>query len=220
MSGIGEVALASFAAHDLPDGVEPGIDADATFDPVNFNYPHGTHLCAVEVDTETGQVKMRKYTCVDDIGNVVNPLIVAGQVHGGLVQGIAQALWEEAVHDDSGTLVSASFVDYLVPTAADTISFDVDHNTTPSTTNTLGTKGVGEAGTIASTPAVVNAVVDAIRSFGVNDIQMPCTPERVWRAIHAGDAGGADPTTGGAAPHFDESTGQEGQTDRTDGANQ
>ena len=129
--GLTEVALASFAAHDLPDGVEPGIDADATFDPVNFNYPHGTHLCAVEVDTETGQVKMRKYTCVDDIGNVINPLIVAGQVHGGLVQGIAQALWEEAVHDDSGTLVSASFVDYLVPTAADTISFDVDHNTTP-----------------------------------------------------------------------------------------
>ena len=194
------------------------IDSDATFDPVNFSFPHGTHLCAVEVDTETGQVKMRKYTCVDDIGNVINPLIVAGQVHGGLVQGIAQALWEEAVHDDAGTLVSASFVDYLVPTAADTISFDVDHNTTPSTTNTLGTKGVGEAGTIASTPAVVNAVVDAVRQFGVSDIQMPCTPERVWRAIHAGDAGGADPTTGGAAPHFDESTGQEGQTDRTDGA--
>jgi carbon-monoxide dehydrogenase large subunit len=216
--GITEVALASFAAHNLPEGVEPGIDADATFDPVNFNYPHGTHLCAVEVDTETGRVKMRKYTCVDDIGNVVNPLIVAGQVHGGLVQGIAQALWEEAVHDGSGTLVSASFVDYLVPTAADTISFDVDHNTTPALTNTLGTKGVGEAGTIASTPAVVNAVVDAVRQFGVSDIQMPCTPERVWRAIHAGDTGGADPTTSGAAPHFDESTGHEGQTDRTDGA--
>ena len=216
--GITDVAMEAFHAHDLPEGVEPSIDADATFDPENFNYPHGTHLCAVEVDTETGQVKMRKYTCVDDIGNVVNPLIVAGQVHGGLVQGIAQALWEEAVHDDSGTLVSASFVDYLVPTAADTISFDVDHNTTPSTTNTLGTKGVGEAGTIASTPAVVNAVVDAVRQFGVSDIQMPCTPERVWKAIHAGDSGGADPTTGGAAPHFDESTGHEGQTDRMDGA--
>jgi carbon-monoxide dehydrogenase large subunit len=216
--GITDVAMAAFHAHDLPDGVEPSIDADATFDPENFNYPHGTHLCAVEVDTETGQVKMRKYTCVDDIGTVINPLIVAGQVHGGLVQGIAQALWEEAVYDDSGTLVSGSFVDYLVPTAADTISFDVDHNSTPATTNTLGTKGVGEAGTIASTPAVVNAVVDAVRSFGVNDIQMPCTPERVWKAIHAGDAGGTDPTTGGAAPHFDDSTGQEGQTDRMDGA--
>ena len=209
---------ASFSAHNLPDGVEPGLDADATFDPANFSFPHGTHLCALEVDTETGGVKMRKYVAVDDVGNIVNPLLVEGQVHGGLVQGIAQALWEEAVHDDSGTLVSGSFVDYLVPTAADTISFDVDHNSTASTTNTLGTKGVGEAGTIASTPAEVNAVIDAVRTFGVSDIQMPCTPERVWKAIHARDAGGADPTTGGAAPHFDESTGQEGQTDRTAGA--
>lgn len=198
-----DVAMATFAAHNLPDGVEPSLDSDATFDPVNFNYPHGTHLCAMEVDTETGAVKMRKYTCVDDIGNVINPLIAAGQVHGGLVQGIAQALWEEAVYDDSGTLVSASFVDYLVPTAADTISFDVDHTTTPALTNTLGTKGVGEAGTIASTPAVVNAVVDAIRHLGVNDIQMPCTPERVWKAIHDAGGGGADATTADAAPHFD-----------------
>ncbi len=216
--GLSEVALAAWTGHDLPDGVEPSIDAEATYDPPNFNYPHGTHLCAVEVDTETGQVTMRKYTCVDDIGTIVNPLIVEGQVHGGLVQGIAQALWEEAVHDESGTLVSGSFVDYLVPTAADTISFDVGHTTTPSTITMLGTKGVGEAGTIASTPAVVNAVLDAIRQFGVSDIQMPCTPERVWRAIHAGDAGAKDPTTGGAAPHFDESTGTEGQTDRTEGA--
>ena len=187
---IGEVTLAAFAAHDLPDGVEPSIDADATFDPVNFNYPHGTHLCAVEVDTETGRVKMRKYTCVDDIGNVVNPLIVAGQVHGGLVQGIAQALWEEAVHDDSGTLVSASFVDYLVPTATDTISFDVDHNITPSTTNTLGTKGVGRRAP-SPRPRGRNAVVDAVRQFGVNDIQMPCTPERVWKATMPATTGGA-----------------------------
>ena len=215
---IGELATAVFAAHNLPDGMEPSLDSEATYDPINFNYPHGTHLCAVEVDTETGQVTMRKYTCVDDIGNVINPLIVAGQVHGGLVQGIAQALWEEAVYDDSGTLVSGSFVDYLVPTAADTISFDVDHETTPSLTNTLGTKGVGEAGTIASTPAVVNAVVDAVRQFGINDIQMPCTPERVWKAIHSNDAVGDDPTTGGAAAHFDPSTGHEGQTDRTDGS--
>jgi carbon-monoxide dehydrogenase large subunit len=136
-------------------------------------------------------------------------------VHGGLVQGIAQALWEEAVHDESGTLVSASFVDYLVPTAADTISFDVDHNSTASLTNTLGTKGVGEAGTIASTPAVVNAVVDALRPFGVHDVQMPCTPERVWKAVHAGDGGG---TTEAAAPHFDAATGETGQTDRSAGA--
>jgi carbon-monoxide dehydrogenase large subunit len=198
---IGEISTAVFAAHNLPDGVEPSIDAEATYDPVNFNYPHGTHLCAMEVDTETGAVKMRKYVCVDDIGNIVNPLIVSGQVHGGLVQGIAQALWEEAVYDDSGTLVSGSFVDYLLPTAADTISFDIEHTTTPSLTNTLGTKGVGEAGTIASTPAVVNAVVDAVRHLGVNDIQMPCTPERVWKAINGPGSGGA--TEGAAMPHFE-----------------
>nr|WP_279536257.1 xanthine dehydrogenase family protein molybdopterin-binding subunit [Nocardioides ochotonae] len=212
---ITEIASAVFAAHNLPDGVEPSLDSDATFDPVNFNYPHGTHLCAMEVDTETGALKMRKYVCVDDIGNVINPLIVAGQVHGGLVQGIAQALWEEAVYDESGTLVSGSFVDYLLPTAADTISFEVDHTTTPALTNTLGTKGVGEAGTIASTPAVVNAVVDALRPFGIHDIAMPCTPERVWRAIQGTDKGGS--TTGAAAPHFDASTGMEGTVDRTTG---
>jgi aerobic carbon-monoxide dehydrogenase large subunit len=182
---ITEVALATFASHNYPEGVEPGIDAESTYDPVNFSFPHGTHLCAVEVDTETGGLTLRKYVCVDDIGNIINPLIVSGQVHGGLVQGIAQALWEEAVYDDAGTLVSGSFVDYLLPTAADTISFDIDHTTSPSTTNSLGTKGVGEAGTIASTPAVVNAVVDAVRHLWVNDIQMPCTPERVWRAIQA-----------------------------------
>ncbi len=210
---IAEIAGAAFTAHNYPEGMEPSIDSEATYDPVNFNYPHGTHLCAMEVDTETGAVKMRKYVCVDDIGTIINPLIVAGQVHGGLVQGIAQALWEEAVYDDAGTLVSGSFVDYLLPTAADTISFDIEHTTTPSTTNTLGTKGVGEAGTIASTPAVVNAVVDAIRQFGVNDIQMPCTPERVWKAIHSVDAGGGTATEDAAAPHFDTAEGTEGATE-------
>ena len=208
-----EVATAAFTAHDLPDGMEPSIDAEATYDPVNFNFPHGTHLCAVEVDTETGNVKMRKYTCVDDVGTVINPLIVEGQVHGGLVQGIAQALWEEAVYNDQGTLVTGSFVDYTLPTTADTITFDVDHNTTECTTNSLGAKGVGEAGTIASTPAVVNAVVDALRPYGVHDVRMPCTPERVWRAIHSS---GTEPTTGRAAGHFE--PGMEGTTDRTAGA--
>jgi carbon-monoxide dehydrogenase large subunit len=210
---IGEIATAVFAAHNLPDGVEPSIDSDATYDPVNFSFPHGTHLCAMEVDTETGALKMRKYVACDDIGNIINPLIVAGQVHGGLVQGIAQALWEEAVYDDAGTLVSGSFVDYLLPTAADTISFEIDHTTSASTTNTLGTKGVGEAGTIASTPAVVNAVVDAVRHLGVNDIRMPCTPERVFRAIQSGGKGGG--TEGAAMPHFDAA---EPGADSTEGA--
>ena len=202
--GITEVAAAQFTSHNLAEGMESGIDADATFDPESFSFPHGTHLCAVEVDTETGQVRMRKYVCVDDVGQIVNPLIVEGQVHGGLVQGIAQALWEEAVFDDNGTLVTGSFVDYTLPTAADTISFVTDNTTSPSTTNTLGTKGVGEAGAIASTPAVVNAVVDALRPMGVHDIQMPCTPERVWRAIRSAGNEPASATTPEAQPHFDD----------------
>jgi carbon-monoxide dehydrogenase large subunit len=200
--GLAQLALSVFAAHDLPDGMEPSLDADATFDPVNFSFPHGTHLCAMEVDTETGATSMRSYVCVDDIGNVVNPLIVEGQVHGGLVQGIAQALWEEAVYDDQGTLVSGSFVDYTLPTSADTISFVTDRTVSPATSNDLGVKGVGEAGCIASTPAVVNAVLDAVRHLGVADITMPCTPERVWRAIHEGGQGGLTPTEDSAEPHF------------------
>ncbi|MGE5719085.1 MAG: xanthine dehydrogenase family protein molybdopterin-binding subunit [Nocardioidaceae bacterium] len=211
-----EVVMAAFAAHDLPEGVEPNLDADATFDASNFSYPHGTHLCAVEIDTETGGVKLRKYVACDDVGNMVNPLIVEGQVHGGVAQGIAQALWEEAVYAEGGTLVSASFVDYLVPTAADTINFDVDHTITPSTITELGTKGVGEAGAIASTPAVVNAVVDALRPFGVSDVRMPCTPERIWKAIHDRGAGGQEPTESGAMPHFDE----QDTADRSEGAGQ
>ena len=185
---MGEVAMAVFLGHNMPDGVEPSIDADATFDPENFSFPHGTHLCATEVDTETGAVKIRKYVCVDDVGEVVNPLIVEGQVHGGLAQGIAQALYEEAVYDDQGTLTTATFVDYLVPGAPDLPRFDTDRTTTPSTTNPLGVKGVGEAGTIASTPAVVNSVLDAVRHLGVRDIAMPLSPQRVWKAIHRGDS--------------------------------
>ena len=217
--GITDVALATFAAHNLPDGAEPSIDADATYDPVNFSFPHGTHLCAMEVDTETGATRMRKYVCVDDIGTIINPLIVEGQVHGGLVQGIAQALWEGAEYDDQGTLVTGSFVDYTLPTAADTISFVTGHTTSPSTSNTLGTKGVGEAGTIASTPAVVNAIVDAVRHLGVNDVQMPCTPERVWKAIQGAGSGGG--TTSEAQPHFAGDTlNQDPASGTTDGAAQ
>jgi carbon-monoxide dehydrogenase large subunit len=134
-------------------------------------------------------VRIRRYVCVDDVGEVVNPLIVEGQVHGGLAQGIAQALFEEAIHDDQGTLTTATFVDYLLPSAADLPHFVTDRTTTPSNTNPLGVKGVGEAGTIASTPAVVNAVLDAVRHLGVQDIQMPMSPQRVWRAIQ--EAAGA-----------------------------
>lgn len=182
-TAFGEVAFAAFSAHNLPEGFEPNLDSDATFDPQSFSFPHGTHLAAMEVDTETGQVSIRKYVCVDDVGVVVNPLIVEGQVHGGLAQGIAQALYEEAVHDDAGTLVTGSFVDYLVPGAPDLPHFTTARTETPSTTNQLGAKGVGEAGTIASTPAIVNGVLDAIRHLGVKDIKMPCTPARVWAAL-------------------------------------
>ncbi|RZQ60665.1 xanthine dehydrogenase family protein molybdopterin-binding subunit [Amycolatopsis suaedae] len=206
---IQDIALAVFAAHDLPDGVEPSLDSEATFDPENFSFPHGTHLCAAEVDTETGRVRLRSYVCVDDIGTVINPLIVEGQVHGGLAQGIAQALFEEAVHDEYGTLTTGTLADYLVPSAADLPEFTTDRTETPSTTNPLGAKGVGEAGTIASTPAVVNAIIDAVRHLGVSDIEMPCTPMRVWRAIHTGEsaAGGLGGEPGGGLGSIDASGG-------------
>jgi carbon-monoxide dehydrogenase large subunit len=206
---IQDIALAVFAAHDLPDGVEPNLDSEATFDPENFSFPHGTHLCATEVDTETGRVEIRSYVCVDDIGKVINPLIVEGQVHGGLAQGIAQALFEEAVYDESGTLTTGTLADYLVPSAADLPTFVTDRTESPSTTNVLGVKGVGEAGTIASTPAVVNAVIDAVRHLGVSDIEMPCTPMRVWQAIRTGrpDAGGLGSEAGGGLGSIDTSGG-------------
>ena len=187
---IGEIALATFAAHNLPDGVEPSLDSEATFDPANFSFPHGTHMCAVEVDTETGKVGIRSYVAVDDVGNVINPVIVEGQVHGGVAQGIAQALYEEAAYDADGNLLTTTMADYLLPSAADLPSFVTDRTQTPATSNPLGVKGAGEAGTIASTPAVVGAVIDALRPLGVTDVAMPCTPQRVWRAIETAKGGG------------------------------
>jgi len=208
---IQEIALATFAAHDLPDGMEASLDSDATFDPENFSYPHGTHLCAAEVDTETGHVRLRSYVAVDDVGKVVNPLIVDGQVHGGLAQGIAQALFEEAVHDEHGTLLTCTMADYLLPSAADLPSFVTDRTETPATSNPLGVKGVGEAGTIASTPAVVNAVLDAVRHLGVTDIEMPCTPRRVWSAIHGvRDDAPEEPGPGGGLGSMDSTEAQGG----------
>jgi aerobic carbon-monoxide dehydrogenase large subunit len=182
---IQELAFASFVAHDLPSGADPILTADAVLDPDTFSVPHGTHLAHVEVDTETGKVDLKRYVAVDDVGKVVNPLVVDGQIHGGVTQGIAQALFEEAVYDDDGNLLSGTLVDYLVPAAPDLPSFTTDRTETPSTTNPLGVKGVGETGTIASTPAIVNAVVDALRPLGVNDVPMPCSPMHVWQAINA-----------------------------------
>ena len=186
---LGAVAFEAFTAHNLPPGVEPTLQAEATIDPEDFSYPHGTHLAAMEVDTETGQVKLRKYVCVDDVGIQVNPMIVEGQVHGGVAQGIAQALFEGAEYDEDGNLLTASLADYLIPSAADLPSFDTGTTVTPSTTHPLGTKGVGEAGTIASTPAIINGIVDALRHLGVTDVAMPASPQTVWRTIQAAKGG-------------------------------
>jgi len=185
------VAFEAFTAHNLPDGVEPTLSGESTVDPMDFSYPHGTHLAAMEVDTETGQVTLRKYVCVDDCGVQVNPMIVEGQVHGGLAQGIAQALYEGALYDADGNLLTGSMGDYLLPSAADLPSFITDQTVTPSTTHPLGTKGIGEAGAIASTPAIINGVVDAIRHLGVDDVFMPASPQNVWRAIQNAKGGQA-----------------------------
>jgi carbon-monoxide dehydrogenase large subunit len=185
---LGAVAFEAFTAHNLPDGMEPTLEASMTWDPPNFVFPFGTHVAVVEIDTDTGDVTLRAYTAVDDCGNQVNPLVVEGQIHGGIAQGAAQALFEEAVYDTEGNLVTATLADYLVPSAAEFPSFTLDHTLTPSPTNPMGVKGIGEAGTIASTPAVINAVVDALAPFGVTDIEMPASPWRVWKAIRAGGA--------------------------------
>ena len=186
---LGAVAFEAFTAHNLPDGVEPTLSADATVDPEDFSYPHGTHLAAMEVDTQTGKVTLRKYVCVDDIGVQVNPMIVEGQVHGGLAQGIAQALYEGAFYDEDGLPQNANLSTYLIPSAPDLPSFDTGSTVTPSTTHPLGTKGVGEAGAIASTPAIINGIVDALRPLGVNDVAMPATPMTVWKTIQAAKGG-------------------------------
>ena len=186
---IQEIALAVFAGHDYPEGVELDLTANMVFDPENFSFPHGTHLCAMDVDTETGKATVNTYVCVDDVGNVINPMIVEGQVHGGLAQGIAQALWEGVQHDDAGNLLTASLIDYTLPSAVDMPHMITDRTETPATSNDLGVKGVGEAGTIASTPAVVNAVVDALRPMGVQDVLMPMTPRNVWNAMQSASNG-------------------------------
>lgn len=191
---LGALAFEAFTAHNLPDGMEPNLEASVTFDPTNFTFPFGTHVAVVEVDTETGRVDLARYAAVDDCGNQINPLIVDGQVHGGIAQGVAQALWEEATYDAAGNLTSATFADYLVPAASELPSFSLGRTVTPSPSNPLGVKGIGEAGTIASTPAVVNAVVDALSHLGITEMEMPVTPERVWRALRATAASG-----GGAA---------------------
>jgi len=177
------LAFAAWTAHDLPDGVEPGLEESYVYDPPNFSWPNGAHACVVEVDTETGSVKILRYVAVDDCGVVVNPLVVEGQVHGGVAQGIAEALYEEARYDEEGNPLNGNMITYMIPGPPELPSFELERTVTPSPTNPLGVKGIGEAGTIAAPPAVINAVVDALSHLGVTNVERPATPERVWRAI-------------------------------------
>jgi carbon-monoxide dehydrogenase large subunit len=180
----GEIAFATFMTTGLPPGMEGGLlEASTFYDPPDCTFPFGTHVCTVEIDPDTGHVQILRYVAVDDVGNVINPMIVDGQLHGGIAQGIGQALFEGAEYGEDGQLRTGTMMDYAVPTAEDLPSFELDRTVTPSPVSALGVKGAGEAGTIASTPAVANAVVDALSHLGVHDLQMPITPQRVWTAI-------------------------------------
>jgi len=181
---LAEVAGEAYIPLNLPEGMEPGLEETAFYDPENFVFPFGAHACFVDVDPDTGKVKVVRYVAVDDCGPAINPLLIDGQVHGGIAQSIGQALYEQVVYDADGQLITGTFVDYALPTANEIPSFETDRTETPSPTNTLGVKGVGEAGTIAATAAVTNAVIDALRPLGVSFIDMPLTPMRIWQAIH------------------------------------
>ena len=183
----GEVALTAYVPHNYPlDKLEPGLNETAFYDPTNFTFPAGTHICEVEIDPETGVVEIEKFSACDDFGNIINPMIVEGQVHGGLAQGIGQALLENCVYDpESGQLLSGSLMDYALPRADDLPSFEVATKVTPCTHNPLGAKGCGEAGAIGSPAALMNAVHDALAAVGVTRIDMPASPHRVWQAIHS-----------------------------------
>lgn len=179
-----EVAFAAYTAHNLPDDIEPGLEESSFYDPSNFTFPNSAHLCQVEVDRDTGQVTIQKYVAVDDVGKVINPMLVEGQILGGVVQGVGQALWEHGVYDESGQLLTGSFMDYTMPRADGFPTITAARTETPSPHNPLGVKGAGEMGTIAATVAVANAVMDALAPLGIRHLDMPFTPERVWKAMH------------------------------------
>jgi len=179
----GDLVLSAYTARNIPAGFEPGMEATHFFEPSNFTFPFGAHIASVEVDIETGEVKIEKYVAVDDCGNVINPMIVDGQLHGGIAQGIGQAMWEELVYNEDGQLLTGTLMDYALPKAHFLPEFTLARTVTPSPVNPMGVKGVGEAGTIASTPCMVNAVCDALSPLGVRHIEMPLKPERVWSAI-------------------------------------
>jgi carbon-monoxide dehydrogenase large subunit len=186
---LGDVAGAAYVPENLPDGMEPGLDEQTFYDPENFVFPFGAHACVVDVDAETGKVDIVRYVAVDDCGPAINPLLIDGQVHGGITHGLGQALFEQVHYDEAGQLVTGSFVDYALPTAAELPSYETDRTETPSPINSLGVKGVGEAGTIAGSATVTNAVIDALRPLGVTYMNMPLTPMRVWQAINEAKGG-------------------------------
>ena len=186
--GLADVSLMAYVPHNYPEELEPGLDETAFYDPKNFTYPAGAHVVEVEIDPDTGVVELVDVSCVDDVGRVINPMIVDGQMHGGLAQGIGQALLEECRYDDDGQLVTGSYMNYTMPRAADLPLYKTGHNTTLCTHNPLGVKGVGEVGSIGVPPAVINAVVDAVAHLGIEHIDMPATPEKVWRAIRNAQA--------------------------------
>jgi carbon-monoxide dehydrogenase large subunit len=181
---LSEIALAASVAYSLPEGMEPFLDETSYYDPPNCVFPFGTHICIVEVDADTGKVDLQRYIAVDDCGTRINPLIIEGQIHGGIVQGLAQAVYEGAVYNEDGQLLTGTLMDYAVPTAAMVPHLELDHTVTPSPVNPLGVKGAGEAGTIGSAQAVMNAIIDALSPFGVKHLQMPATPERIWKAMN------------------------------------
>ncbi|MEM8915648.1 MAG: molybdopterin cofactor-binding domain-containing protein, partial [Pseudomonadota bacterium] len=178
---IQEIAFAAYVPHSYPEGFEPGLEENAFYDPVNFTFPSGTQICELEIDTETGTTKIVSFVAVDDFGKIINPMIVAGQVHGGIAQGVGQALLENTVYDDDGQLLTGSYMDYCMPRADDLPSIELDLTETPCTTNPLGVKGCGEAGAIAAPAAVMNAVINAIGK----EVEMPATPERVWKVLQS-----------------------------------
>jgi len=181
---IQDIALAAHLAKELPPDTEPGLSATYFFEPKNFTFPFGTHIAVVEVDRDTGDIEFLRYVAVDDCGRVINPMLVDGQIHGGIVQSIGQAMFEEVVYDEQGQLVTGTLMDYALPRASHIPEFELDRTETPSPVNPLGVKGVGEAGTIGATPAIVNAIVDALAPFGVKHLDMPVKPENIWRIIN------------------------------------
>src|SRR5262249_34764462 len=197
---IQEIALAAHLAREIPPGLEPGLSATHFFEPSNFTFPFGTHIAVVEVDRDTGAIEFLRYVAVDDCGKVINPMLVDGQVHGGIVQSIGQALYEEVVYDDQGKLVTGTLMDYAVPKAAMAPWLELDRTETPTDVNPMGVKGIGEAGTIGATPAIVNAVVDALAPLGVRHLDMPLRPEKIWQVINGYGSAPAENETAGRRP--------------------